>query len=92
MRKLMYPVENHAWGPGWVTRWRYARYRTDDAGPYRQNSVMANAVNPGLVTAERVDTGLVIKFADGRCAFYSAAVLYAALSQAKALDEDKVVW
>lgn len=53
---------------------------------------MTIAAQPNLISAERVDSGLVLKFADGRCAFYSATLLYAAIKQAKALDEEKVVW
>ncbi len=53
---------------------------------------MSKSAKPDLVAAERVGAGLVIKFSDGRCAFYSSALLYAALTQAKLLDEEKVAW
>ncbi len=59
---------------------------------FGENHCMTIAAQPNLISAERVDSGLVLKFADGRCAFYSAALLYAAIKQAKILDEEKVAW
>lgn len=45
-----------------------------------------------IVVAERLNEGLVVKFVDGKCAFYSAALLYTLLPQAQELDETVTHW
>ena len=42
---------------------------------------------PVIVTADRLNEGLVVLFHDGRCAFYSASLLYEVFLSAIALDE-----
>ena len=51
-------------------------------------------ISPGarIVVAEKLNDGLVLKFTDGSCAFYSAALLYTLLSLAVKLDETAVAW
>ena len=46
---------------------------------------------PRITHAERLKTGVIITFEDGKCALYSAALLHSVLSQAEELmdsDED----
>jgi hypothetical protein len=43
---------------------------------------------PGIVEALRLRDGVVITFEDGRCAVYSAALLYATLPKTHELTED----
>ena len=45
-----------------------------------------------ILAAERLNDGILIKFADGNCAFYPAALLHAMLPQAEAQDENKKAW
>ena len=45
-----------------------------------------------IVIADRLNDGLVIKFQDGKCAFYSAILLYATFDRAEALDEKMTIW
>jgi hypothetical protein len=46
---------------------------------------MGSEQPPRIVSSERTSTGIVVTFADGRCAFYSASILDAAFSQAEDL-------
>ena len=39
-----------------------------------------------------MNDGIVIRFDDGKCAFYSSAILYGALSQCEELDELDFYW
>ena len=43
---------------------------------------------PKLESAERIDNGVVIDFADGESGFYSAELLYSVLPEAEPLDDD----
>ena len=45
-----------------------------------------------IVAAEKLNDGVVIKFDDGQCAFYSTLLLHTLLAQAEALDETKLAW
>ncbi|WP_263385623.1 hypothetical protein [Granulicella arctica] len=38
---------------------------------------------PRIVSAERLNGGVIIAFEDGKCAVYSAALLYATFSHAE---------
>lgn len=46
----------------------------------------------GIVAAERLNDGLVIRFSDGKCAFYATVLLYAMFVQADKLDETATPW
>jgi hypothetical protein len=43
---------------------------------------------PRVVFAERLDGGVVVTFEDGKCALYSAALLYLQLDQAQILLDE----
>ena len=43
--------------------------------------------DPRIVHVERLDGGVIITFDDGKCAVYSAALLYATFPQADEVDE-----
>lgn len=45
-----------------------------------------------IVNADRMIDGIVIKFDDGRCAFYSCAFLYKALPDCEQLEETDLNW
>ncbi len=50
---------------------------------------------PLQILVDRVDKlamGIVVQFADGRCAFYSYALLYSLLAQAEEMDESVILW
>ncbi len=53
---------------------------------------MENQNGARVVSAELLNDGIVIKFQDGRCFFYSASVLLEMIPQAKELDESAVAW
>jgi hypothetical protein len=46
--------------------------------------------NPSIVSVERIATGLVIEFDDGRTAVFSAALLYASLAKAREISPNFV--
>ena len=48
--------------------------------------------SPEIVSVERLRDGVAVKFADGRCVFYSAGLLYATMDKAKLMDEAAVAW
>ncbi len=48
--------------------------------------------SPYIIAVERLNTGIVIQFADGKCFFYSREMLHKMRSQAEALDESNVTW
>ena len=45
-----------------------------------------------IVNADRMNDGLIIKFNDGKCAFFSCSLLYATLQRCKELTETEVIW
>lgn len=45
-----------------------------------------------IVAAELLNDGLVVKFEDGSCVFYSALLLRETAAQAETLDETEVAW
>ena len=45
-----------------------------------------------IVIADRTNDGIIIKFDDGRCAFYSCAFLYSKLAEGEELDEADLLW
>ncbi len=53
---------------------------------------MAIVASTEIIAAERLNDGLVIKFDDGKCAFYSALLLRATFAQARELDETRTDW
>ncbi len=42
--------------------------------------------------AELLSKGLVLRFGDGRCAFYPAVLLRSFFSEAEELDEESILW
>lgn len=53
---------------------------------------MENAASHRILFADRLNNGLVLKFEDGRCAFYEAVLLYSMLPLAFELDETELSW
>lgn len=45
-----------------------------------------------IVTVDRLNNGIVVKFDDGRCVLYPCAFLYAKIAECKELDEAKPSW
>ena len=53
---------------------------------------MDNIPTPPIVSADRLNEGLVILFADGQCAFYPDAFLFSKLPELPQLDETNLQW
>ena len=53
---------------------------------------MDNYVAQRIVNVDRMNDGIIVKFDNGRCAFYSCAFLYAKLSESEELDEVDLQW
>jgi hypothetical protein len=70
----------------------YARSATDRLSRTVHAENMKAIAVPGITAADRLKQGLVLKFADGKCAFYPAALLYSVISKAKLQDDSLVVW
>ena len=47
---------------------------------------------PNIVSAERLNSGIVIRFDDGQCAFYSSILLFSKLPECEKLNEADVEW
>ena len=45
-----------------------------------------------IVNSDRMNDGLIIKFDNGKCAFFSCAFLYAKLSECEELDDGDLQW
>ena len=45
-----------------------------------------------IVAAERLIGGVLVKFADGQCGFYSEAYLFSKLIEVEQLNEQKAQW
>ena len=45
-----------------------------------------------IVAVNRLNNGIMVHFADGTCAYFSAALLHATAPQATAMDENVSVW
>ncbi len=50
---------------------------------------MKTDLEPRVTDAQRMTDGVIISFEDGKCAFYSAALLYEAIDQAEPFREDE---
>lgn len=70
----------------------YATGMTDEHGSAATCLGMVNSGFPEVIAAERLNEGVVIKFADGQCGFYSSAFLFSKLSECEQLDEADVEW
>ena len=53
---------------------------------------MVRSEVPGILAVDRLNSGIVVKFADGSCAFFSVSLLYATLPRAEAQDEQARAW
>ena len=53
---------------------------------------MEDNINPSISAADILNDGLVLKFDDGRCAFYSCQLLYDTLPWADEMDEADLAW
>ncbi len=53
---------------------------------------MAEQAPIQIIAAERLTDGIVVKFEDGNCIFYSAELLADTIPRAKKLDESVVDW
>ncbi|WP_263383984.1 hypothetical protein [Granulicella arctica] len=49
---------------------------------------MNNQSIPRLIAAERLNGGVIIAFDDGKCAVYSASLLYTTLGQAEIVSTE----
>ncbi len=49
---------------------------------------MKTPFSPHLLAAERLNGGVIITFDDGKCAVYSASLLYATLDQAIVVEDE----
>ena len=47
-----------------------------------------DSVEPHVISVDRMDDGAVVSFGDGRTAFFSAALLYATLPQAREMPSN----
>lgn len=70
----------------------YATRVTDGNARLARSLSMVDSEDPRILAADRMNDGVVISFSNGKCAFYSCAVLMAVLSQCKALDETHTEW
>lgn len=70
----------------------YATVMTDEHGPAATCLGMVNSKVPDVIAAERLNEGVVIKFANGHCGFYSSAFLFSKLGESEQLDEAEVEW
>ena len=48
--------------------------------------------DPRITFADLLNDGLVLKFDDGRCAFFSCHLLYDTMPWADELDESDLAW
>ena len=48
--------------------------------------LMEKRPDPRIIKSDRLDNAIVVAFDDGKTALYSAALLYATLSQARLLE------
>lgn len=53
----------------------------------RQTASMNTLDASRIVNVDRMNDGLVLKFADGKCVFFSNALLYSKLDEGEALDD-----
>ena len=49
---------------------------------------MESEITPHVIEAQRLKSGVIITFDDGKCAVYSNSLLYASLHQAEELHPD----
>lgn len=47
---------------------------------------------PRIISAERLNSGVVIRFANGQCGFYPNSFLFAKLPECEELNEADVEW
>ena len=45
-----------------------------------------------IISAERLNHGIVIRFSDGRCGFYKTSYLHSKLEECEELNEADVEW
>src|SRR5271154_2266277 len=68
-------------------------WRTDGRRGFLQEWSMETKSSAIIVAWDRLDNGLILSFADGRCAFYSDALLYSMVDSAdglKMLEADEL--
>ncbi len=53
---------------------------------------MEDTQDPSISLVDLLNNGLVLKFDDGRCAFFSCQLLYDTLPWADELDESNLAW
>lgn len=56
----------------------------------RSNMVTSEA--PQIISAERLNNGIVLTFANGQCGFYPNSFLFAKLPECEELNEADVEW
>ncbi len=61
---------------------------TERAWPPMKSLRTADRREPLITYCDRMDNGIVVGFDDGKAAYYSAALLHAALPQAKMMPSD----
>ena len=71
---------------------KYASLLTDLWADSAPSLLMSNSDVPQIVLADRLSKGLVIKFSNGRCGFFSNELLYSAFPECVELDETDLAW
>ena len=53
---------------------------------------MTRPIDARIVTVERLNEGVLVKFQGGRCVFYRDELLYEIIPRAEELDEEATIW
>lgn len=65
---------------------------TDACTDVAASLVMDVPSNPSIIAAERLNEGVVLKFDNGKCGFYSSSLLFSLWSECEELNEADVEW
>lgn len=60
---------------------------TDTDSPLSQHLPMSDSEQQRIIIVDRLNNGLVLKFADGKCVFFSNAFLYSKQAEGEPLNE-----
>jgi hypothetical protein len=66
----------------------YVDSPTDRRGHFMPTSRMDTRLEPRIISCDRMCSGIVVSFDDGKTALYSAILLRATLSRARAIPSD----
>lgn len=65
---------------------------TDTTKRLRHAWVMSVPEIPNIISAERLQSGIVIKFDNGQCGFYASSYLFSKLPECEELNETDTEW